>query len=332
MAQYVCYPSQLSYINALLLLHIYEQFMAVKFYFLILPEIQLLDLTGAEQVIYEAIGDGADFEIKYCSIYNSIKTSTGLTIDKLPHFEKVNLNEGDFIFIPGPDTNYLLSDAFKKQKKLFKWLSNAASNKINICSICTGAYVLAYSGILDNKTCTTHWQKTTEMQQLFPHINVQENVLFTMQDNVYTSAGMLAGIDMTLFILEELKGNYFAHKIARELVMYNRRSGSQPQQSDFLNYRNHIHSGVHKVQDWLHENLQKRTTLIELAEIASMSDRNFTRIFKRETGITVNNYITILRREKIRELLKNPDISRIQIAKQCGLKSDRQVNRILNYN
>jgi len=332
LAQYVCHLSQLFDFNIINLHHNNLILMAIKFLFLILPEIQLLDLTGAEQVIYEAIGDGADFEIKYCSIHNSIKTSTGLTIDKLPYFETINLNEGDYIFIPGPETKYLLSNEFKKQKNLFKWLHNASINKINICSICTGAYVLAYSGILDNKTCTTHWQKTNEMQKIFPYIKVQENVLFTNQDNIYTSAGILAGIDMTLFILEELKGNYFAHKIARELVMYNRRSGSQPQQSDYLNYRNHIHSGIHKVQDWLHENLQRRITLIELAEIAGMSNRNFTRIFKKETGITVNNYITVLRKERIKELLKNPDISRIEIAKQCGLKSDRQVNRILYNN
>ncbi|MBK9671995.1 MAG: DJ-1/PfpI family protein [Bacteroidetes bacterium] len=303
--------------------------MAIKFVFLLLPEIQLLDLSGSEQVIYEAMGDGADFEIEYCSIQSSIKTSAGLTIDKLKHFEKVVLNQGDFVFIPGPETHYLLSKDFVQQKSLFNWVKSVATNKVNICSICSGAYVLAYSGILNNKPCTTHWQRTTDMQQRFPQIQVVENVLFIKHENIYTSAGILAGIDMTLFILEELKGTYFTHKIARELVMYNRRSGSQPQQSEFLNYRNHIHSGIHKVQDWLHQNLDNRVTLIDLAFIAGMSDRNFTRIFKKETGITVNKYINILRKERIRELLKNPNISRIQIAKRCGLKSDRQVNRLI---
>lgn len=118
MAQYVCHLSQLFDFNIINLHHNNLILMAIKFLFLILPEIQLLDLTGAEQVIYEAIGDGADFEIKYCSIHNSIKTSTGLTIDKLPYFETINLNEGDYIFIPGPETKYLLSNEFKKQKNL----------------------------------------------------------------------------------------------------------------------------------------------------------------------------------------------------------------------
>ena len=164
---------------------------------------------------------------------------------------------------------------------------------------------------------------------MYPGAKVQENVLYTDDNGIYTSAGIASGIDMALYILEKLYGTYFAHKVAREIVIYSRRNGSQAQQSELLNYRNHIHSGIHKVQDWLQENLHRSSTLEDLADIANMSPRNFTRVFKKETSLTVNNYITVLRKEKISQLLRNPDLTRKQIAKKCGLKSERQISRIL---
>ena len=91
-----------------------------------------------------------------------------------------------------------------------------------------------------------------------------------------------------------------------------------------------MHAGIHKVQDWLHGNLQQKLSIPELAEIAMMSERNFTRVFKKETNLTVNDYITLLRKEKIKELMKRPDLSRDQIAKQCGLQSTRHLSRLIN--
>jgi transcriptional regulator GlxA family with amidase domain len=146
-----------------------------------------------------------------------------------------------------------------------------------------------------------------------------------------TSAGVASGIDLALHIVSKLTDDYFSFQVAREIVVYSRRQGNQAQQSVFLSYRNHIHSGVHKVQDWLQENLHKKSNLENLAEIACMSTRNLTRIFKQETNITVNDYITLLRKERIQKLLKNPDISKTEIAKQCGLQSERQVARLMQH-
>ena len=300
-----------------------------KIVFLVLPHIHLLDLAGPDQVFLEAIGYGAPFEIEYCSTGNSFSSSSMMPFGKMNHFSKVKMKADDFLIIPGAELSYLQSEDFKADKALFEWIRNCRVRKIKICSICSGAFVLAESGILNGKECTTHWKRTNELQKQYPKTKVTENVLFTEDDNIYTSAGIASGIDLALHIVEQMKGDYFAHKVARELVIYSRRSGGQKQQSDMLNYRNHIHSGIHKVQDWLHENLHKKISLTDLAEIACMSDRNFTRIFKKETSLTVNEYITLLRKEKIGQLINNPDISKQQIAKQCGLKSERHVRRII---
>lgn len=305
--------------------------MSTKFVFLILPEMHLMDLAGSDQVILESIGFGADFEIEYCSVRNGISTTAGLPIGNLKHFTECILNKNDFLFIPGTDINYLLSDELKNETKLFKWLNDLYSSGVNLCSVCSGAFVLARSGLLDNIPCTTHFKRTKQLQKIFPNVKVTENILFTDHNGIYTSAGIASGIDMALHIVEKLKGSYFAHKVARELVVYSRRRGNQSQNSNLLEFRNHIHSGIHKAQDLVHEALDKGLALFDLATAASMSERNFTRVFKKETGITVSEYIRMIRKERINELISNPDITRYEIARKCGLKNERQVRRIMKY-
>ncbi|MEO8515808.1 MAG: DJ-1/PfpI family protein [Flavobacterium sp.] len=306
--------------------------MKLKFVFLVLPHIHLMDLAGPDQAILEAIDFGADFEIEYCNLENNVITTTGLPIGNLKHFSEVQFNKGDYLIIPGSNSDYLSSDTFKKQTKLLNWIITNYNSGVKIVSICTGAFVLAESGLLNNIPCTTHFKRTKQLQELYPKAKVIDNILFTQQDGIYTSAGIASGIDVTLHIIEELKGSHFAHLVARELVVYNRRKGYQKQESELLSFRNHIHSGIHKVQDWIIENIDQKANLNELAEIACMSERNFTRIFKKETDVTVNDYITLIRREKIKEFLKNPDLTRLQIASHVGLQSERQLSRLINSN
>lgn len=301
-----------------------------KFIFLLLPEIHIMDLAGPNQAIHEAIDFGADFEMDYCNLIQEITTASGIPIGKVKHFTEVEIRKGDYLIISGCNASYLTSDVFRKNKQLFDWLKELHQNEINLCSICSGAFVLAESGLLDSISCTTHFKKTDDLQQMYPKTKVVENILFTDQNGIYTSAGIASGIDLTLHIIEKLKGSHFAHFVARELVVYNRRSANSSQSSELLQFRNHIHSGIHKVQDWIIDNIHLKNNLDHLAEIASMSEHNFNRIFKKETNITVNNYITLIRKEKSRELLKNPNFSRIEIAHKIGLQSERQLSRKLN--
>jgi transcriptional regulator GlxA family with amidase domain len=304
--------------------------MPLQITFLILPHTHIMDLAGPDQVIFEAIGFGATWRISYCSFTNDIMTSAGLPFGPVQDFREVVLQPGDYLMVPGADVQYMMSSGvLQQQTALLEWIRELHRKKVHICGICTGAYVLAMSGILDGKTCTTHWQKTRELQDLFPRITVLENVLFTEQDGIFTSAGIASGIDMTLHIVEQQMGAYFAHKVARELVVYQRRSGGQSQQSVFLAYRNHIHAGIHAVQDWLQEHLDQPKSIRELADIACMSERNFTRVFKKTTGLTVNAYTNKLRLENIKTLLKNPNLTRAQIAYSCGLDSERHLSRII---
>ena len=296
---------------------------------LILPHMHLLDLAGPDQVFHEAICLGADFNIQYCSFENELHTSTKLPLGNIQHFSSIRFQPGDYLIIPGTDVSYLLSEPFQQQTALFQWLKLAHQQQVHLCSICTGAFVLAQAGLLNGQKCTTHWKRTAQLQQLFPKTLVQENILFTEQNHIMTSAGVASGIDLALHIVSLLKNDLFAFKVARELVVYRRRQGNEAQESIFLQYRNHIHSGIHQVQDWLQENIHQKNTLEDLAELACMSTRNLTRIFKKETGISINDFTTLIRVEKIKQLRKNPTITRHDIAKACGLKSERQVLRLM---
>jgi transcriptional regulator GlxA family with amidase domain len=169
----------------------------------------------------------------------------------------------------------------------------------------------------------------SELQKQFPLARVLTDILYIKSNNIYTSAGISAGIDLALAILEDAKGPFFTHKVARGLVVYHRRSGTHKQQSIYLDYRNHINPQVHEVQDYLIDNLSAENDIETLASLVNMSARNLSRVFKDKTGSTVLEYLTLLRKEYAGTMLNNPEYTIEYIAAQCGFKSARQLQRIL---
>ena len=297
--------------------------------FIIPPHVELLDLAGPVQVFVEAKFYGFEADIKFYSFNNEPVSTAGLGFGKVEDFTNADLKEGDFIFVPGMDAEYVRSISFGAENKFFKWLKECSDKKIKICSICNGAFALGYAGLLKDTECTTHWRRVKELQNLFPDARVVADILFVKSNNVYTSAGISAGIDLALAILEDLKGPLFTHKVARGLVVYHRRSGKHSQQSIYLDYRNHINPQIHEVQDYLIDNLSKENDIETLASLAGMSARNLSRVFKEKTGSTILEYLTLLRIEYAKTMLNNPEYTIEYIASRCGFKTARQLQRIL---
>lgn len=297
--------------------------------FVVPPDVHLLDLTGPVQVFYEAATYGRPYSLTYCSYHPSVNSSAGLGLGPLVPFAEVVVQPGDFIFVPGLEMEYLRSAAFRAEgAEFFAWLRGQQAHGARLCSICTGAFVLAEAGLLDGRKCTTHWRRLAELQARYPRVRALPDTLFVQDGGVYTSAGVTAGIDLALYLLEEQHGPLFATKIARELVVYTRRGAEHNQQSIYLDYRNHLHSGVHHVQDWLADNLAAGATLEQLAELVHMSPRTLTRTFRKATGISINEYTTALRRELAHTLRRNPALTLEAIAAQCGFRNVRQLQRI----
>jgi len=299
-----------------------------KIVFFIPAKVHVLDLTGPVQVFYEANNYGANYEIIYCSLEQHVISSAGLSLSCEQSYADILLQSGDYIFLPGAEMDYLRSPGFKNEKQFFSWLTENYSKGVNICSICTGAFILAESGLLNFKTCTTHWKRIEELKESYPDLQTKNDVLYTIEKNLYTSAGITSGIDLSLAIIEEHYGALFAHKVSRELLVYYRRSGNHTQQNVYLNYRNHIQMGIHIVQDWLIENLESKYTIAQLSSIANMSERNLTRVFKKATGLTINQYTKQVRLEKLKTLMHNTEWKSDFIAGKIGYKDSRQLRRI----
>jgi len=297
--------------------------------FIIPPTVELLDLAGPVQVFTEAKFYGFEVDIEFYVFQKKPVCTSGLGFGKNANFSEAELKEGDFVFVPGMDQNYIRSLAFRKENKFFDWLKKCADRKINVCSVCNGAFALGEAGLLNDLECTTHWRRVDELQLQFPQTKVLTDVLYVKNSGVCTSGGITAGIDLALSILEDLAGALFAQKVARGLVVYYRRNGNHKQETIYLDFRNHLNIKIHEVQNYLVHNISGETSISNLALIVDMSPRNLIRVFKQATGITVNQYLTQLRLETAKTLLKYPENSLANIASRCGFKTARQLQRIL---
>jgi transcriptional regulator GlxA family with amidase domain len=300
-----------------------------KMAFIIPPSVELLDLAGPVQVFTEAKFYGFDVDLEFYSYQQDTISTSGLGFGKISNYAEANLKEGDYLFMPGMGFEYVRSIEFRAERDFFNWIKECADKKVFVCSICNGAFALGEAGLLKDTECTTHWRRVEELQSRFPTAKVITDILFKKSNNVYTSAGISAGIDLSLAILEELKGALFTHKVARGLVVYHRRNHNHTQQSIYLDYRNHINPKIHEVQDYLIDHLSKENTVEELASLVSMSPRNLSRVFKEKTGSTILEYLTLLRKEYANTMLNNPEYTIEYIAAQCGFKTARQLQRIL---
>lgn len=296
--------------------------------FIIPPSVEILDLAGPMQVFTEAKSFGLKIGFRFYAIQPDPVCSAGLSFGKIENYKHSELKKGDYLFLPGVDYEYL-KDYMYADSDFLDWIKKCAGEKINICSVCNAAFVLAAAGLLENKKATTHWRRTEEMQKMFPDTRVLSDVLYVKEKNIYTSAGISAGIDLSLAILEEIKNPAFVTKVARNLVVYHRRGEDHSQESIYLDYRNHINPKIHEVQDYIVENLSENLSLEILAEKVFISPRNLSRIFKKTTGLTLGQYIKKLRLEKAKTLRNNPDFTIEFIASEIGFKTPRQLQKLL---
>ena len=291
----------------------------------------MLDITGPAQIFYEANEYGEQLDLHFLSMSDAqeIASSAGLHFSRLLPYHQSHPQAGDLIFVPGMDYALLRDKEFIQEIGNFlHWLKEEHRKGVQICSICTGAFLLAESGLLDGKNCTTHWKYLDEFEADFPQIQLKKNCLFVEHEGIYTSAGMSSGIDLSLYILEKSFGSSLVVDLAKEVVIYFRRSESDPQLSIFLQYRNHLEKRIHDVQDYLGKKLEQAPQLEELAEVAHTSSRNLTRLFKKTTGITLGAYIEKLRVERAVNLLSEGH-KVVYVAKSCGLKSENQLRSLL---
>ena len=293
----------------------------IRTVFAVFPGCEILDLGGPVQAFHEAAMLGAGYELSYRAATSTVRTAQGLELSGLEALPEVG--PGDRVVVPG----YPVMTT-RVPPKVVTWLRTAREAGAQLCSVCTGSFALGEAGVLDGRTCTTHWRRVGELQARFPRARVVGDRLFVADDGVVTSAGIAAGIDMALALIEQDAGPVVAGEVAREMVIYLRRDGAHRQDSIYLDYQTHLSPGIHQVQQHLVTNPASRETLAELARIAAMSERNLTRVFKRATGISIHDYRERLRLERARDLMRNPTMTLDAVASACGFADGRQLRRV----
>jgi transcriptional regulator GlxA family with amidase domain len=188
-------------------------------------------------------------------------------------------------------------------------------------AVCVGVFLLAEAGLLNGRRATTHWKFGRELATKYPGVHVEHDPLWVRDGNIYTSAGISAGIDLALAWVEEDCGAALAHEAARELVLFLRRPGGQPQVSVSLAAQASAMASIRELQVWIAEHLGTRLLVEDLAQRMSMSVRTFERVFTREVGTTPSQYVLQMRVEAARRLLERTNGGLKQVAATTGFGS-----------
>jgi transcriptional regulator GlxA family with amidase domain len=188
-------------------------------------------------------------------------------------------------------------------------------------AVCVGAFLLAEAGLLNGRRATAHWKFGRELAASYPDVRVEHDPLWVKDGNIYTSAGISAGIDLALAWVEEDCGAGLAHEAARELVLFLRRPGGQPQVSVSLAAQASEMSSMHELQIWIAEHVAARLSVEDLADRMAMSVRNFERVFTREVGATPSHYVLQARVEAARRLLERSERGLKEVATAVGFGS-----------
>jgi transcriptional regulator GlxA family with amidase domain len=294
--------------------------------FVVLPDVNLLDLAGPSQVFHAAAGMGAPYRVVFGASQPELASAQGLTLAHLEPLPPVG--EGEIVLVPGVHLHaQALGDTWI-DPAVVRWIADAARAGAHVASVCTGAFALGEAGLLDSRRCTTHWQAVPLLRNRYPRAIVEEAMLFVQDGRITTSAGIASGIDLALALIERTYGPLLAAQVARYLVVYLRRNGSHAQHSIYLDYRTHLHPGVHRAQDYLVASLTTPASLTAVAAAARMSVRSLSRAFKEATGLTPLQYHQRLRLELGATLLSNPELSIEAIAQRCGFDDARHFRRL----
>jgi len=290
--------------------------------------VEILDLAGPMQVFHEAAAAGAPYRVSLAADTERVESQQGLGLCGLRPLP-ADVGANDVIVVPG--SSALRRSALARDRSLrglIGWLRKSYDAGAAVTSVCVGAFALAAAGLLDGRSATTHWKRVDELQRAFPRVRVEPNRLFVFDGRIATSAGIASGVDLALALVERECGSRIAAAAARELVVTVRRPGTHEQLSPFFALRDHTFAQVHKAQDWLVEHAGEPFTLASLASVAGVSERTLTRQFRAATGASVKSYVTMLRLEYARSLLRDRNLSVQSIAERSGFADARQLRRL----
>lgn len=289
-----------------------------KVVFIAFDGAQILDITGPFQVFASANEESPQplYDLTLASLDGGHShTSCGLTIGASP-LHSIPPEGIDTVLVVGGNGDDVRRVA--EMPAVTAWLQAAATSARRIGSVCTGTFLLAAAGLTTGKRVATHWRATGALKRLFPDTVVDTDAIYVEDGPLWTSAGVTAGIDMALAMVERDMGRPIAMTVARRLVVYAHRPGSQAQFSSLLEGQSRATGPFARTLDWMRAHLQDAITVTDAAEQAGMSERSFHRKFVSEMGDTPARYLEKLRLEAARTLLESPDLPLKTVASESG--------------
>ncbi len=294
---------------------------------LAVPPVEELDIVGPWEVFTTANNAlrgkrwGYEVELVTTSRQRLFTGDSGLSLLAKRRYNEVR-GEVDTLVVPGGTGPQGMRDP-----AVLTWVKKMARKARRVVSICTGAFLLAEAGILNGRTATTHWMFAKEFAQKYPQITVEPDRIYVQDGHIYTSAGVTAGMDLSLALVEEDVGSAIALQVARALVLFLRRPGGQAQFSALLASQASEYRPVSELQTWIAQNVQSDLSVEALASRLAMSPRNFARVFTREVGATAAHFVEAVRIEFARRELENTDRGLDEIAVLSGFTSAEIMRR-----
>src|SRR5215468_7686587 len=287
---------------------------------LVVPPVDELDLVGPLQVFSAAnrLSGRPVYSVEIATNGEDLRVEGEgglLAFVAQSHYEALKENFDSLLLVCGVGTRTAHDPA------LFAWLRGTAPVVRRLGSVCVGSFLFAEAGLLNGKRAAAHGKFSQELARRYPNVRVASDPLWVKDGNIYTSAGISAGIDLALAWVEEDCGAGLAHEAARELVLFLRRPGGQPQLSVSLASQASQMASIRELQIWIAEHLDTRLSVEDLAERMSMSMRNLERVFTREVGATPSQYVVQARVESARRQLERTDRGLKQVAAAAGFGS-----------
>lgn len=293
---------------------------------LAIPGVQMLNVTGPMDVFHEANKQNPNapkYVVEIIGLKNEpVRALNGTRF--LPDASvSDSLGQYDTVLVAGsPDIR-----EYEENKELISWLVKMSHTTRRLGSMCSGAFLLAHAGLLNGKRATTHWRSAERLTRTFPKIVVDPNPIYIKDGSVYSTAGVTASMDLALALVEEDHGRSTSLKIAKELILFLKRTGGQAQFSMHLESQISESGPVRDIRAWIVENLKSELSVETLAAHLGMSVRNFSRLFKRETQMTPADYVEAARVEAARRMLEEGVSSLKEIASLCGFSGQSGLRR-----
>jgi transcriptional regulator GlxA family with amidase domain len=300
--------------------------MTTEILFALPPRVVLLDVAGPSEVFRIASQrvPGA-WRLRFAAPVRALECAGGLGLGNLESLPRA-LPPGTVVVVPGSAGAPDLEDP--SSLRLIEWLASGVIAQARLMCVCAGSLLAAKAGLLAGRECTTHHAFIEELRRIEPRARVHDNRIFVEDGELLTSAGVTAGIDLALHLVGRQSGARVALEVARDLLVYLRRSGTDPALSPWLLHRNHIHPAVHRVQDAVIRHPTASWTARRLSAIACTSPRNLARLFAEHAQCSPLDYVQRIRCSLARELVTQSRLDLERVALKAGFHSARHLRRV----